>query len=68
MNERSQTVLEALWKLSKDGARDIRPGKLLDRLREHTGLPDLELGLALGELRDEGNRPDDCFLRSPAFV
>lgn len=54
MNERSQKVLEALWKISKDGAQEVRPSNLLDRLRKRTILPDLELGLALGELRDEG--------------
>jgi hypothetical protein len=53
MDKTVQKVLQALWKKSNNGKRQVKPGTVLDYLRVKTGLSQFEIGLAFQALREE---------------
>lgn len=65
MRPHSQKTLEALWKLSGDGGRPLRPNGLLGRLRAKSGLAEMDIGMALKELREEGQISCAKWLSTP---
>jgi hypothetical protein len=65
MTPHAQKTLETLWRLSGDGEKALRPNGLKERLRAKSGLSEHDIGVALQELREEGQISCAKWLSTP---